>query len=242
MLDVFQNRNDLRILGFNSNEIAFYSCVFVVGLLFWENTESSLGLILDFYGKILVNFVGNCFICLYVEIVRQWLSLVAFLNSHLAALILCTLRSPRRNFDGLCRVWRRLISQRSPYCDYHFKCTYHILINMKWFFQTELSGIKWRKLVWCESGGGSSGEPLDDPVLRSYARCLAADILCVWRRVSAPQAANLFDLGPPPPTQPPPLSLAAAKELWIFWYGEEPDLSELVAIELLTPGECSRFV
>lgn len=122
-------------------------------------------------------------------------------------------------------------------------------------FQTELSGIKWRKLVWSESdrhnsgGGGnnsvvgnhhssgSGGEPLEDPVLRSFARCLAADILCVWRRVSTPRASDMFDLGPPPPAQPPPLSLAASKELWIFWYGEEPDLSELVAPELNMNGE-----
>lgn len=106
------------------------------------------------------------------------------------------------------------------------------------FFQTELSGIKWRKLVWSEAGGGPAGsEPLDDPVLRSYARCLAADILCVWRRVSAPRATDPFDLAMPAPAQPPPLSLCAAKELWIFWYGEEPDLTSLVAQELITPGE-----
>nr|CAI5838385.1 unnamed protein product [Callosobruchus analis] len=150
---------------------------------------------------------------------------------------------------------------------------------------TELSGIKWRKLTWCDSGGGGGGglgastirtvaaaatqavittrtppppdirtcryhcsasEPLEDPVLRSYARCLAADILCVWRRASTParsaasqQPQDVYDLGagmPPPPQQhhhqPPPLSLAAAKELWIFWYGEEPDLSELIAPEI----------
>uniref|UniRef100_A0A6P7GH71 Mediator of RNA polymerase II transcription subunit 13 n=1 Tax=Diabrotica virgifera virgifera TaxID=50390 RepID=A0A6P7GH71_DIAVI len=124
--------------------------------------------------------------------------------------------------------------------------------HTNFFALTELSGIKWRKLVWSEAdrnsgsgggggvghhgpppgGGSSSTEPLEDPVLRSYARCLAADILCVWRRVSTPRAADMFDLGPPPTSQPPPLSLAASKELWIFWYGEEPDLNELVAPEL----------
>ncbi|XP_018561806.1 mediator of RNA polymerase II transcription subunit 13 isoform X2 [Anoplophora glabripennis] len=117
--------------------------------------------------------------------------------------------------------------------------------HTNFFALTELSGIKWRKLVWSEgdgrTGGGggpvgghaaATGEPMEDPVLRSYARCLAADILCVWRRVSTPRPADMFDLGPPPPTQPPPLSLAASKELWIFWYGEEPDLNELVAPEL----------
>jgi hypothetical protein len=33
------------------------------------------------------------------------------------------------------------------------------------------------------------------------------------------------------------LSLHAAKELWIFWYGEEPDLSGLVSPELIAAGE-----
>lgn len=119
--------------------------------------------------------------------------------------------------------------------------------HTNFFALTELSGIKWRKLTWSEPGGGSHGpghgghhiipgEPLDDPVLRSYARCLAADILCVWRRVSSCCGStrvppDAYD-APLPPAQPPPLSLASAKELWIFWYGEEPDLSDLIAPEL----------
>jgi mediator of RNA polymerase II transcription subunit 13 len=107
-----------------------------------------------------------------------------------------------------------------------------------------------------------SSEPLDDPVLASFSRCLAGDILCVWRRVATQQptsaagahsanqgAGGLFDsiglppgLGGPGPAaggqnQHPPLSLHAAKELWIFWYGEEPDLSGLVSPELIAAGE-----
>ncbi|XP_060523412.1 mediator of RNA polymerase II transcription subunit 13 isoform X2 [Cylas formicarius] len=124
--------------------------------------------------------------------------------------------------------------------------------HTNFFALTELSGIKWRKLTWNEGVGGGlgshhavPGEPLDDPVLRSYARCLAADILCVWRRVPGTggvsrhhgghQAGHMVgDAFEPPPVshQPPPLSLASSKELWIFWYGEEPDLNELVAPEL----------
>lgn len=110
-------------------------------------------------------------------------------------------------------------------------------------FQTELYGIKWRKLVWGEtaSGGGSGGgdgdgsAPLADPVISSYARCLAGDILCVWRRVPTP-SQDIYDMTAP---APPPLSLRAAKELWIFWYGEEPDLNGLVAPELISGREYS---
>nr|CAD7568822.1 unnamed protein product [Timema californicum] len=114
--------------------------------------------------------------------------------------------------------------------------------------QTDLCGIRWRKLVWGECG--FSPEPMDDPVLSSFSRCLAVDILCVWRRVAAAQppgsggGGGLFDsfgLPPAASSQPaaqqhPPLSLHAAKELWIFWYGEEPDLSGLVAPELISSG------
>lgn len=120
-------------------------------------------------------------------------------------------------------------------------------------FQTSLCGIKWRKLVWGEVAGGFGGTPLEDPVLSSFSRCLAGDILCVWRRVAATPAsagpaaaanaaasapgAGIFDLGIAPSPAPPPLSLTAAKELWIFWYGEEPDLSGLVSPELIACGE-----
>ncbi|XP_013180363.1 PREDICTED: mediator of RNA polymerase II transcription subunit 13 [Papilio xuthus] len=106
--------------------------------------------------------------------------------------------------------------------------------HTNFFALTELYGIKWRKLVWqreCGGGGGKGEEgaaPLGDPVISSYARCLAGDILCVWRRVPSQQSPDLYDM-----PVPPPLSLRAAKELWIFWYGEEPDLSGLVAPELI---------
>jgi len=118
--------------------------------------------------------------------------------------------------------------------------------------QTSLCGIKWRKLVWGEVAGGFGGTPLEDPVLSSFSRCLAGDILCVWRRVAATPAssgsaaasasapgAGIFDLGIAPSPAPPPLSLTAAKELWIFWYGEEPDLSGLVSPELIA---CGKYV
>uniref|UniRef100_A0A182YPB4 Mediator of RNA polymerase II transcription subunit 13 n=1 Tax=Anopheles stephensi TaxID=30069 RepID=A0A182YPB4_ANOST len=110
---------------------------------------------------------------------------------------------------------------------------------------TDLCGIRWRQLVLGERPN-AAGDPLDDPVVRSYSKCLAVDILCVWRRVVAPKPkpkpepdpSNMFDMSIPGTGNSgsvvhPPLSLTAAKELWIFWYGEEPDLKDLVAPELL---------
>ena len=104
----------------------------------------------------------------------------------------------------------------------------------------------------------ASSDPLEDPVLSSYTRCLAVDILCVWRRVATKKtikvdpdpSGNYFDISLPATGASvqsvtyPSLSLTAAKELWIFWYGEEPDLTELISSELLnsTGKEISLFL
>ncbi|XP_059615269.1 mediator of RNA polymerase II transcription subunit 13 isoform X2 [Phlebotomus argentipes] len=121
--------------------------------------------------------------------------------------------------------------------------------HTNFFALTDLCGIKWRKLVIGERPNASS-DPLDDPVLRSYSRCLAADMLCVWRRVAAVKSepsGALYDISLPVQASTgngyvvhPPLSLSAAKELWIFWYGEEPDLTDLVVPELLKANEGSE--
>ncbi|XP_052898918.1 mediator of RNA polymerase II transcription subunit 13 [Anopheles moucheti] len=121
--------------------------------------------------------------------------------------------------------------------------------HTNFFALTDLCGIRWRQLVLGERPN-AAGDPLDDPVVRSYSKCLAVDILCVWRRVVAPKPkpkpepdpSNMFDMSIPGTGNSgsvvhPPLSLTAAKELWIFWYGEEPDLTDLVAPELLNSSE-----
>lgn len=54
----------------------------------------------------------------------------------------------------------------------------------------------------------------------------------MWRRVIGNKNESIYDI-PSNVVHHPPLSLTAAKELWIFWYGEEPDLTELVVPELL---------
>ena len=92
---------------------------------------------------------------------------------------------------------------------------------MVFFFlvlQTDLDGIKWRRL---SAESTFCLDPLDDPVLQSFTKCIQADILCVWRRVqrSSDQRA--------------PDQLSCNKELWIFWYGDEPgNLKQLLAPEL----------
>lgn len=109
------------------------------------------------------------------------------------------------------------------------------------FLQTDLCGIKWRKFVGVERPN-TSVDPLEDPILRSYSRCLDMNILCVWRRVESPRqdpdpnsTGGMFD-SMTATTVHPPLSLTAAKELWLFWYGEEPELSGAVDSQLLKQG------
>lgn len=80
-------------------------------------------------------------------------------------------------------------------------------------FQAELTGIKWRRYNF--GGHGDCGPIIlapaqDDPILLSFIRCLQANLLCVWRR----------DVKP------------ACKELWIFWWGDEPNLVGVIHPEL----------
>jgi hypothetical protein len=53
-------------------------------------------------------------------------------------------------------------------------------------FQTDVCGIKWT--VWrandtSAAAAASADDPLEDPVLASFALCLDAGLLAVWRRV-----------------------------------------------------------
>ncbi|KAL3227705.1 hypothetical protein MRX96_003672 [Rhipicephalus microplus] len=84
--------------------------------------------------------------------------------------------------------------------------------HTNFFALADLCGLKWRRLS-TEHPSPGGAEPLSEPVLWSFAKCLAADLLCVWRRVARPEHQH-------------------RRELWLFWYGEEPDLSGLVSPEL----------
>ncbi|XP_055343642.1 LOW QUALITY PROTEIN: mediator of RNA polymerase II transcription subunit 13-like [Paramacrobiotus metropolitanus] len=115
------------------------------------------------------------------------------------------------------------------------------------FALTELHGLQWKRFGLAGSGMAPAsacgrdadleGLSLADPVLVSYGRCLAANLLTAWKRTSL--------LPPTPavaPHAPPPFaagsaaaasSAGASKKLWVFWYGEEPDLMQLLEPELI---------
>ncbi|XP_054714520.1 mediator of RNA polymerase II transcription subunit 13-like [Uloborus diversus] len=100
--------------------------------------------------------------------------------------------------------------------------------HTNFFALADLCGIKWRR-YYAESL--LCYDPLDDPVLSSFSKCSATDILCVWRRVASQgydQHRNNLQDGS---------QLNYKKELWIFWYGEEPDLNGLVSAELTADPE-----
>lgn len=86
--------------------------------------------------------------------------------------------------------------------------------------QADLTGIKWRRFVW----QGPTSSPIlfpvteEDPILCSFSRCMAADVLSVWRRHHTP----------------------GRRELWLFWWGDDPSFAELIHNEL--SSECPRAV
>ncbi|XP_038059919.1 mediator of RNA polymerase II transcription subunit 13-like isoform X2 [Patiria miniata] len=93
------------------------------------------------------------------------------------------------------------------------------------FALTDLSGIKWRKFSYdCPQ---EPLGPLEDPVLVSYSRCIAANILSVWRRVPFMNTDLLLSLDVS--MKPDPIW---TKELWIYWYGDDPNLEEKISPDL----------
>lgn len=91
-------------------------------------------------------------------------------------------------------------------------------------FQTELSGLKWRRLGTPDSY--VYGADLDqDPILRAYARCVHENVLCTWRRKQRQDPSSIS-------IENVPLRLDTPKELWIFWYSnDEPELIKVLMKE-----------
>ncbi|KAG5284635.1 hypothetical protein AALO_G00028840 [Alosa alosa] len=80
------------------------------------------------------------------------------------------------------------------------------------FCLADLTGIKWKRYVW----QGPTSAPMlfpvteEDPILGSFSRCLRSDVLSVWRRSQR----------------------QGRRELWLFWWGDDPNFSELIHNEL----------
>ena len=101
----------------------------------------------------------------------------------------------------------------------------YLIFLCSFLLKTDLSGIKWRKFSYdCPQ---EPLGPLEDPVLLSYSRCIAANILSVWHRVPYMNTDLLLSLDVP--TKPDPIW---SKELWIYWYGDDPNLEGKILPDL----------
>ena len=129
-----------------------------------------------------------------------------------------------------------------------------------------MCGIKWIVLR-NENYSGSPCEPLDDPVLISFSKCLEAGLLAVWRRVPRRCLVNYsFDaagencsiteeftelnlsiylfsgnqIKQPSKGHDDKNQLSQCKELWLFWYGEKPEsIKSLVSEDLKEVSDSS---
>ena len=97
------------------------------------------------------------------------------------------------------------------------------LLTSIFFGQTDLCGLKWRKYVF---NLAFRANPVEDPVLKSFSSALCHDILCAWRR--SPLTGCQSSGGPN--------SINSAKELWVFWFGDDPNLQGIVSVELKGNG------
>jgi hypothetical protein len=101
------------------------------------------------------------------------------------------------------------------------------------FFQTDVCGIRWIVFRESDCPSGTAKAPNgSDAVLSSFAKCLEADLLAVWRRVPRrallscnydmmSQNKGLSNAEEAAYTEKNPVT--QRKELWIFWYGDKPD-------------------
>ena len=88
--------------------------------------------------------------------------------------------------------------------------------------------------------------PLSDPILVSYANALAQDVLCVWQnlRCTAPccnsnskdeSTSSITDHNHGPNcfgSKCCHVFGSGMKELWLFWFGDDPNLSNILSSEL----------
>lgn len=90
---------------------------------------------------------------------------------------------------------------------------YSFIVNL---FQAEINGLKWCKYTGAPC---TLDRPLDDPVLVSFANALESNVLCSWRH-SPSCTTQRLNQG---------LTCSeSAKELWLFWYGDDPRTINIV--------------
>ncbi|KAK4469895.1 hypothetical protein MN116_007400 [Schistosoma mekongi] len=96
----------------------------------------------------------------------------------------------------------------------------HCFTNI--FALTDFSGIQYRKYILHTPR--EYHDPLDDPIIKSYTLCQKYGVLSAWVR-SKPEASDLSN---------PCAFSKFAKELWVFWYGNDdfPNAESCILPEL----------
>lgn len=80
---------------------------------------------------------------------------------------------------------------------------------------TELNGLKWR--CFLTPSNSPRGVPIQsDPILKAYGQCLRDGLLCTWRRKPLQMSSQ------PEPLPLPSFTNEISKELWLFWYSNDP--------------------
>lgn len=112
-------------------------------------------------------------------------------------------------------------------------------------FQTDVCGIRW--VVYREQENPQTLDPAEDAILQSYAKCLEAELLAVWRRIPNRPTHDSGGGGGPGPGGTAAVKrcnkdggknlLTQRKELWVFWYGDKPpaDADQQLLKRLVSP-------
>ncbi|RDD46420.1 Mediator of RNA polymerase II transcription subunit 13, partial [Trichoplax sp. H2] len=107
----------------------------------------------------------------------------------------------------------------------------------------DVKGLKWRRY---QARTDTASLPLSDPILVSYANALAQDVLCVWQHLKCTSAcgnssgkddsaANITDPNHGHDccsSKSCQVFGSGMKELWLFWFGDDPNLSNILSSEL----------
>uniref|UniRef100_A0A7E4UXY5 Mediator of RNA polymerase II transcription subunit 13 n=1 Tax=Panagrellus redivivus TaxID=6233 RepID=A0A7E4UXY5_PANRE len=106
------------------------------------------------------------------------------------------------------------------------------------FSLAEVNGLSWTCLT---SSTSTPPESLDDcPVLSGFKKAQAEGVVSLWRRIPGP-LRTLNETGGPV-FQSTAISVKAAKELWIFWYGQtKPPLVDTLLTNGLKESETDSW-
>lgn len=155
---------------------------------------------------------SQCVRCRHLALVSETLLLLVYIYQS------CTIRHLDCRFCICMPINPSGVVALSPVAEPSQMMDFSNTFSLSLCLQADLTGIKWKCFVW----QGPTSSPIlfpvteEDPILCSFSRCLKADVLSVWRRHQTP----------------------GRRELWIFWWGDDPNFAELVHHDLSCTSAC----